>query len=135
MARKRYSRQRKLVLEAVRARRDHPTADQVFLGVRDNNPKISRGTVYRNLNSLAESCEVRHVRLPGVDADRYDWRLDQHYHLICTGCGKVLDAPSPYRTELDKTLAEQTGYRIACHRTVFEGLCPECQQKQSPLET
>ena len=132
MREQRFSRQRKRVLQAVQARRDHPTADEVYLDVRRADERISRGTVYRNLNQLAESGDVRHVRLP--EADRYDWRVEPHYHLLCSGCGKVIDAPAPYQPELDRSSAEASGWEIALHRTIFEGLCPDCQAKRRAPE-
>ena len=128
----RSTRQRTLVFRAVQERRDHPSADQIYLEVRERDPKISRGTVYRNLNLLAENGDVRHVRLPGVD--RFDWRTEPHYHLLCTGCGKVCDVPVPYRAELDRALSEQTGYAIAFHRTTFEGLCPDCRREKEKTQ-
>ncbi|NLF29086.1 MAG: transcriptional repressor [Clostridiales bacterium] len=124
MKRQRSTPQRKVVLEAVRASREHPSADRLYLLVREQNPKISRGTVYRNLNLLVENGEVRHVEMPGVD--RFDWRTEPHYHLLCRRCGRVCDAPVQYREELDRMLSEDTGFRIDRHITVFEGLCPDC---------
>lgn len=121
--------QRQVVRDAVMARCDHPTADDIYLDVRAENSSISRGTVYRNLNILSESGEIGHVRVPG--ADRFDSTVTRHCHIICTGCKKVMDAPYPYDESEDKIIEEQTGYRIERHRTVFEGLCPDCQKKES----
>lgn len=121
----RNTRQRQLVSDAVTARRDHPMADQVYQQVRAEDPHISKGTVYRNLNLLAESGEIQHVKIPGID--RFDWRVEPHYHLLCTGCGAVIDVPLKYRAELDQAMARETGYEIAGHRTTFEGLCPDCR--------
>ena len=132
---KRTTRQRLQVLEAVRARRDHPTADQIYLDVRQEDGKISRGTVYRNLAELAAQSEITHARLPG--ADRYDLRQDQHYHLYCTRCGQVVDAPIAYRPEDDAAVEQATGFQITRHRLVFEGLCPACaaaNHKSAPRE-
>lgn len=125
MKRQRNTRQRQIVLEIVRAKRGHLSAEQVYLAARETHPTISRGTVYRNLNLLAEGGEIRHVNLPGVD--RFDWRQERHYHLLCTGCGKVCDVPMPYHPDFDRDIAEKTGYQIDLHRTVFEGLCPDCR--------
>lgn len=127
MKQQRSTIQRRLVLDAVRARCDHPSADQIYLDVRSRDDRISRGTVYRNLNLLADNGEILHVKVPG--ADRYDQRLDFHYHLICTGCGAVSDVPIEYRGALDDEAAAETGYLISRHRTVFEGLCPRCLEK------
>lgn len=127
MKQRRDTRQRKIVLETVRAHSDHPSADQIYLEVRAIDSRISRGTVYRNLNCLSDEGEINRVKIPG--ADRYDCRIDIHYHLICTECNAVIDAPLKYLPELDQAVAETTGYTIHRHRTVFEGLCPKCEKK------
>lgn len=127
MKQQRNTKQRKTVLDAVRARHDHPSADQVYLNARQADEKISRGTVYRNLNLLAQDGEILQVKLP--DINRFDCRTDLHYHLICTECGAVCDAMLPYHVELDTLLGAETGYAIDRHRTVFEGVCPACRKK------
>ena len=132
MKQQRSTWQRQLVLDTVRARHDHPSADQIYIDARTADDRISRGTVYRNLSLLAENGEILHVKVPG--ADRYDRRTDYHYHLICTGCGAVTDVPIIYRDALDSEVAGETGYRVSRHRTVFEGLCPKCQKKHEPSE-
>ena len=126
----RNTRQRQLIFEAVRARHDHPGADQIFLDARALDEKISLGTVYRNLRRLAENGEILLVRVP--DADRFDSRREWHYHLFWTRCGAVVDAPLPYRADIDQALQAQTGYAIARHRIVFEGLCPACREGKKP---
>jgi len=127
MKQRRETRQRQIVLETVRARCDHPTADQIYLDVRAVDERISRGTVYRNLNCLSEDGEINHIKVPG--ADRYDKRTELHYHLICTSCGAVCDVPIEDDMEKDALLSAKTGYAVARHRTVFEGVCPACQQE------
>ena len=126
MKKQRNSRQRQIVYEAVMARSDHPTADQIYLDVRARDDRISRGTVYRNLGLLTRSGQVTHVKVPA--ADRYDMRLEKHYHLVCTRCGMVFDAPIPYRESFDAQVAEETGFEITRHRMIFEGICPDCGQ-------
>lgn len=125
------TRQRKLILDAVRRHTDHPSADQIFIEVRSTDSKISRGTVYRNLNYLADTGEITHVRVPG--ADRYEIRTDFHYHLYCTGCGMVRNVPLEYHHDADRDVAEASGYLVFRHRTVFEGLCPKCQERKRGL--
>lgn len=127
MKERRNSKQRKMILDAVTARCDHPTADQIYLDVRAKDDKISRGTVYRNLGILAENDEITNVKVPA--ADRYDFRRDRHYHIFCTNCGKVFDAPLDYRAEYDEQIEKQTGFQISRHRLIFEGLCSECKDK------
>lgn len=129
MKQQRNTRQRQLVLDAVRARCDHPSADQIYLDVRAIDDRISRGTVYRNLKVLVVQGEILQVKLPNID--RYEGQVDKHYHIICTGCGAVCDIPLPYHGELDKQAAKRTGYKIKRHRAIFEGLCPECRQNDA----
>lgn len=129
MKKQRNSKQRDLVLEAVKSRCDHPTADQIYMDVRKMDEKISRGTVYRNLGVLSENEEITNVKVPS--ADRYDMRLDRHYHIYCTGCGKVFDAPIPYHTEYDNQIEQESGFQIKRHRMIFEGLCPDCKSKNN----
>ena len=125
---RRETKQRQLVLGAVLARSDHPTADMIFNDVHKRDPKISHGTVYRNLNLLCGEGLISHVRVPG--ADRYDLRTDLHCHIFCVRCRKVTDAPHPYKPYLDEEIAKQSGYKIIRHRLIFEGVCPECQSKE-----
>ncbi len=110
----------------VQARHDHPSADQIYEDVSKIDSRISRGTVYRNLSCLSDDGKICHVRVPG--ADRYDSRTDLHYHLICMRCGTVVDIPMEYREELDRTIAEKTGFQIDRHRVIAEGICPDCQR-------
>ena len=129
MKKHRNSKQRQIILDAVKARCDHPTADQIYLDVRMQDDKISRGTVYRNLGILSEYGQLTNVKVPA--ADRYDSRTDLHYHVFCTGCGKVFDAPLIYCRKYDEQVADETGFKIKRHRMVFEGLCPECLKSTS----
>ena len=130
MTKQRYSRQRQLIWDAVMARHDHPTADQLYLDVRAKDDRVSRGTVYRNLSILSETGTITHVKTP--DADRFDSRLDRHYHLLCTVCGRVFDAPVPYHAEYDAQVSQETSFRIQRHRVIFEGICPTCAEKGAP---
>ena len=129
----RNTRQKELVLKAVQTHRDHPTADQIYLELRESSPDISRGTVYRNLKLLKVNRIIQQVELP--DRDRFDWREEPHYHLRCSNCGKLSDAAIGYDPALDRALEEVTGYRITCHSTVFEGLCPDCLQNEKDQES
>jgi len=132
MKQQRSTRQRQLVLDAVRSRCDHPTADEIYIDVRASDSRISRGTVYRNLALLSDAGEILHVKVPG--ADRYDLRRGPHYHLLCTSCGAVSDLPMPYDPELDEQVSRATGCAISRHRTIFEGICPSCAEKQEAGE-
>ena len=85
-----YSRQREEIVQFLRTRKDHPTAEVVYENVRMVYPKISLGTVYRNLTLLSETGEILRLRL-GDGVDHFDADTSEHYHVICSGCGSVVD--------------------------------------------
>lgn len=126
MVERRNTRQRQLVLDAVRTRCDHPTADQVFASVRAMDEHVSRATVYRNLHLLADEGKILSVKVPG--GERFDLRIDDHAHMVCTNCGCVVDVMLPQQAGAEEAALAQTGYRVTARYTTFEGLCPACQQ-------
>lgn len=124
-----YSRQRELILETVCSNAIHPTADTVYEAVRQREPKISLGTVYRNLNQLSECGLLLKLPMP-TGGDRFDGRLDEHLHIVCTGCGAVSDIDLNNLSTLDSEVEHQTGFTVKSKTMVFAGLCPECSYKQ-----
>ena len=125
---RRNTRQRQLVLDAVLSRCDHPTADDIYLDVHRRDERISRGTVYRNLNLLIDAGAITAVHVPG--GNRFDRRVDCHAHIVCRECGAIADAPLPYKAGLDQGAERETGYGSVSHTTVFYGICPACQRKE-----
>ena len=117
-----------LVLEAVRRLQCHATADEVYAEVAREHPHISRATVYRNLNRLAERGEIRKLEVPG-GADRYDHRCHDHYHARCLGCGRLFDIEMDYIADLEKAVKDAHGFAISGHDILFNGLCPACQHR------
>ena len=125
---KRNTIQRQLVIAAVRFLADHPTAEEVYDRITMEYPDISKGTVYRNLNSLVESGLLGKVSVPS-GADRCDHILARHYHIKCNHCGKFMNVENfDYFHDLDDKLATATGFKMEHHDIVFSGLCPECQK-------
>ena len=105
---RRNTRQRQLVLEAVQELCDHPTADEIYLRVREQDDHISRGTVYRNLHLLADTGEILSVKTPG--GERFDRRMDHHAHLVCSECGTVIDVPMSKQDDFCRQIERSTGY-------------------------
>lgn len=126
-ARTRETRQRRVVYETIRGTKTHPTADWIFDTVRETLPKISLGTVYRNLAVLKSEGLVR--ELYGADRKaRYDAHLEPHGHFICTGCGEIRDVEGI--SELAwQTLKDLVGCDVADQRVEFVGLCPACRPR------
>ena len=122
---RRNTRQRKLVLDAVRQSYNHPTADEIYKSLREQDDKISRGTGYRNLNLLADAGEILSIKTPG--GSRVDRTIEPHAHIICTSCSRVIDVPLPFDAQLDAEASKQIGWHVTSHYTIFEGLCPDCR--------
>ena len=125
---KRTTIQRQLVIAAVRFLANHPTAEEVYDRITMEYPDISKGTVYRNLNSLVESGLLGKVSVPS-GADRFDHILSKHYHIKCTHCGNFMNVEDlDYFYDLDQKVGAVTSYKMEHHDIVFSGLCPECQK-------
>lgn len=114
-----------LVLEAVIRLGCHATADEVYEALAQEHPSISRGTVYRNLQRLCEFGQVRRREIPG-GADRFDHNCTDHYHVKCTGCGRVFDVDMPYMADVVTSVGDAHGFVFTGHDIVFKGFCPEC---------
>lgn len=117
-----------LVLEAVNQLHDHATADEIYEAIAREHPHIGRGTVYRNLQRLAEAGEILKVEVPG-GADRYDHLTYKHYHVKCTKCGRVFDVDMPYEPNLADKIGDKHGFLLTGHTIMFTGVCPDCQKK------
>jgi Fe2+ or Zn2+ uptake regulation protein len=123
----RMSRQRRMILDELRANRTHPTADEVYRLVRRRLPHISLGTVYRNLEALAAAGEIRKLRL-GCAQSRFDGDAGRHYHVRCTGCGRVDDVAMKPLRAIEDALSKVAGYRGLDYRLEFMGLCERCNE-------
>ena len=120
------TKQRQLILEAVRATNSHPTADELFQMIRRKLPTTSLATVYRNLNFLSEIGEIRKLAMPGMP-DRFDWRMDPHDHMVCDTCGQVVDFVLPH--DLGQEIASACGAQVDGYTLVAHGTCAHCRVK------
>ena len=130
----RMTRQREVILEVLHHHKDHPSADEVYERVRKELPRISLGTVYRNLEILSEMGQIQKLELGG-DIKRFDWNPKKHYHIRCISCGRVDDAPIAPLQQVENHLYGATVFTIIGHRLEFEGLCPACTQQHPPEGT
>ena len=121
--------QRKVILEELRRRNAHPTADMLYAEVRKRLPRISLGTVYRNLEVLTALGEIQTLEMSGSQK-RYDGIPEKHYHIRCIHCERVDDAPIAPLNQLEDALYGATVYTIMGHRLEFVGLCPECSRNE-----
>ena len=112
------------ICEIVSASREHMTAEQIFQALRQTYPTVVLATVYNNLNKLWAAGLVRKISLQGMP-DRYD-RVERHDHLVCRGCGRLLDIDL---TDLTRQLQEQTDVPILAYDLKLIYLCDDCKQK------
>lgn len=124
---KRNTIQRTLVLDAVNRLKSHATADEIYEAVVQTHPRISRATVYRNLNQLADDAEIQKLAMPD-GPDRFDHILQRHYHAKCSRCGRVFDVEMDYMEDIIRLVKDAHGFAIDGHNLVFTGVCPSCQQ-------
>jgi Fe2+ or Zn2+ uptake regulation protein len=117
------------VLEAVRGTETHPTAEAVYQMVRSRLPRVSLGTVYRNLRLLVAQGLMR--ELPGPHA-RFDCNLSDHHHFTCLACGRIADVAGPLTERHSRALmsrvASSGGFSVTHHRIDFYGRCAACRR-------
>lgn len=130
--RTRRTRQLAAVEAVLRDARDHPTAAQVRERVARHLPRVSLGTVYRNLEKLVRAGAAVRVRVDGEVA-RYDGRVDDHDHFVCERCGAVTDLLAPHGPEVDVSILRRRGYAVRTHRLALFGACPGCTGTALPF--
>ena len=122
----RITKQRQLILEQLRKLRSHPTADDMYHLLRRQMPKISLGTVYRNLELLSEEGLIQKLDVGGTQK-RFDGNPENHYHVRCLRCGRVDDVELEPDSSIEAEARRLTDYEIVRHRLEFIGICPECR--------
>jgi Fur family peroxide stress response transcriptional regulator len=119
--------QRRVILEAMLGLDNHPTADQVYEAVLPRLPGVSRTTVYRTLESLAQMGVISKACHPGAVA-RYDSRTELHHHLICLHCDSVVDISDPGLDSVSIPDTSRLGFEVADFRVQLRGICRRCRQ-------
>ena len=120
--------QRQIILEELTKVKTHPTAIELYDIVKKRLPRIGLGTVYRNLELMAENGMILKLEVGGTQK-RFDATTETHYHIRCSDCGKVDDIDTPVMDELVQEAAESTSYEILGHHIEFSGRCPACHKK------
>ena len=122
------TRQRDAVLRVIRAREDHPTANEIFQAARLRLPTISYATVYNSLRYLKEAGLVHEIKF-GDGASRYDRETERHDHAICNDCGKLVDFDLPQAADLIQAAARKSKFKAASVHLTLRGVCPECRKQ------
>ena len=119
-----YSQQRNCIMNIVVSNPVHPTAEQVYDIARRSYPKISLGTVYRNLNQLAAAGKVLKISNPN-GADRFDGNIVHHNHAVCSCCGRMFDIMVPLPDVCAAANAQRDIY-VDGVSMLFSGICARC---------
>lgn len=127
----RITRQRKIILGHLTSLRTHPTADELFPGLKKELPRLSLGSLYRNLDALTREGMI--ARMEGLGtAKRYDGDVEQHLHFQCVECGAVSDYENSAASEINERLRTLMRSQPDLHsvKIEFTGLCDKCRGKR-----
>lgn len=126
--------QRLAVLGAL-AQRPHSTADEIEKLVRAEIGAISRQAVYDALGTLTDRGLLRRIQPAGSPA-RYEDRVgDNHHHLICRSCGRMVDVDCAVGERPCLTAVDNSGYEIDEAEIIYWGRCPECAAQRGRIST
>src|SRR5919205_1856937 len=117
--------QRRAVLEALSKANGHPSAEDVYLIVKRDNPRVALGTVYQAL-SVLEEVGVIGSKHWSESPTRYDLNVEPHLDIMCTSCGEVSEIPGVDLGGVEALIRENTPYEVTRATMVVEGLCPDC---------
>jgi Fur family ferric uptake transcriptional regulator len=126
----RNTRQREVVLDAVRSTMEHPSADWVYRRARRRIPRISLGTVYRNLKQLAEAGVIREIHAGG-ESVRFDGNTGPHHHVRCVRCGRVNDLAVELDARREREAARALDFEVLGHHVEVQGVCRDCRPHSS----
>jgi Fur family ferric uptake transcriptional regulator len=118
---------RRVILEEIMKLDSHPTADEIYEIVRKRIPKVSLGTIYRNLEMLSGKGMIQKLDVGGTQR-RFDGNTTTHYHLRCQECGRILDLTTSPLKEIEEALAKLGDWEILGHRLELIGRCQSCKQ-------
>ena len=119
--------QREAILQELRMRKDHPTAEELYGALHDAMPQLSLGTVYRNLEQLSSARIIRKLEVSGKKM-RFDGDLTPHHHIRCRECGGVSDIPPDATVVLEKQMERlKEEYQCESYSLELKGVCPECR--------
>jgi Fur family peroxide stress response transcriptional regulator len=124
----RRSKQRERILELLQSVNSHPTANWLYGKLRNEFPKLSMGTVYRNIGILIEQGRLNRITF-GSTFDRLDANMKPHYHFLCENCDAIIDLDLPIDRNINGWISKGRGFVVRRHDLEFRGLCPKCAKK------
>jgi len=126
----RSTNQRALILEVIRHGQGHMDADEVYRRARKKQPRLSLSTVYRTLQTLKELRLVEEVHFDEAHHHYEVKSSPEHHHLVCLGCGKVVEFECPMSQKMKEDVSREKGFRVINSEVRMTGYCPTCQQSK-----
>ena len=124
-----YSKKRQAIYDALLQSLEHPSAEMLYQSLKPAYPDLSLGTVYRNLKGMVENGDV--ICVGHVEGkERYDAHLQPHVHLVCRGCGSVVDIDLTEEMALHcDAISKENGIEMDVRSLHFAGLCCNCKSE------
>lgn len=129
-----HSRQRDIIFNILKSSTSHPTAEEIYILAKEQEPNISRGTVYRNLAFLLEKGMIIKISMEN-SPERYDYICKEHSHIICTNCGQVRDFYYDFKLEsLCREIKSQLKLDFLVSDIIIKGICENCEKQKNKEE-
>ena len=122
----RMTNQRLEIIQFLQSAKEHPTAEKVYLEIRKKLPKISLGTIYRNLEFMQQKNLIKKYNF-GEDKDRFDGDTSSHHHFFCLRCRRVIDLALPDAYQLAERVANSQQVEVSEFSIIFKGKCNVCR--------
>lgn len=122
--------QRQAILKTLRGLTTHPSAEEIYLMLKEQFPTLSFGTIYRNLRILTDQGKILELKM-ATRSSRFDGNVEQHYHILCEECGRIADLQAPGLKDIEERFQNYTDYSVTGYRVELMGICPQCQEKRS----
>jgi len=126
----RVTSQRALILEIIRHGQGHLDADGIYRQARGKQPRLSLSTVYRTLQVLKKLGLVEELHF---DETHHHYEVkpsSEHHHLVCLGCGKVVELEYPLSPKMKKNIAREKGFEVTGVEIRMTGYCSRCRQNK-----
>jgi Fur family transcriptional regulator, ferric uptake regulator len=120
---------RRAVAELIGSRRGHFTADELLSESRRRRLGVTRATVFRSLDVLADLGLIERLDLPSGEHAFVACETAHHHHLVCSACGRSTEVGDNGLEAVAAAIARESGYRVDTHRLELFGLCPACRAR------
>ncbi|MGN9865439.1 Fur family transcriptional regulator [Bacillus swezeyi] len=120
--------QRLAIYHVFLANRNHPTAADIYQSLKAEFPTASAATVYNTVRYFKQEGLIKEMGFH--EPARFDLAEDEHDHVICESCGKIVDFYDPYIHQVKEFVAQMTGFKVTHHRLALYGICKDCLERK-----